>query len=239
MPNPPTTLKSTADNSSDYVKYWPHGRPAITKLSDNLILEIPPQFQKFWFEQDDVVKAPAAIDQIPLAPVVGFAFFLPDFSGFTPSNYKNDFDPARVDVVSLELADPRQAEPDAPGFFPPNMLKRMFNAGMKNDYQEMYGLRCYHPIGQFQNKLTCYGRADEVIGEDIILDVYVPPFDRLTTFPNIQAVYFTKRYGGLQVIWRTHASNLPRWHDIDAQIWKFIESWNIAASANPKKSKHQ
>lgn len=233
MSNPPSASGAKIDNPSDYFRYWPQGRPALAKLTDKLILAIPPQYQKFWIQQDHVIRAPARPDQIPLAPVVGFSFFLPDFSGYTPNNYENEFDPDRVDIVSLELADPRQAEPGAPGFYPPNMLKRLFNAGMKKEHQEMYGLKCYPGLANFQNKLSCYGRADDSIGEDILLDVYVPPFDRYTTFPNMQAMYFTRRYGGLQVIWRTHAKNLARWHDIDAQIWKFIDSWNIAESAKP------
>jgi hypothetical protein len=24
--------------------------------------------------------------------------------------------------------------------------------------------------------------------------------------------------------------NLPRWHDIDSQIWKFMEEWNVAGA---------
>jgi len=48
------------------------------------------------------------------------------------------------------------------------------------------------------------------------------------TFPLIKANYFSRRYGGVRIAWRTHVRNLPRWHDIDQQIWKFVDAWNVA-----------
>ena len=233
MPNPPVPPGIKVDKSSDYFRYWPQGRPALAKLNDNLTLAIPPQYQQFWRQPREMVRAPARPDQIPLAPAVGFSFFLPDFSGYTPNNYKITFDPDRVDIDSLESSDPRQAELDAPGAYPPNMLKRVLEAGVKGEPQEMYGLTCYRSNGDFQNILTCYAPTDESIGEYIMLRVDVPPFDSYTRFPLVHAMYFTKRYGGLQIIWNTHSKNFPRWRDIDAQIWKFIDSWNIAGSAKP------
>jgi hypothetical protein len=28
-------------------------------------------------------------------------------------------------------------------------------------------------------------------------------------------------------------TNLPRWHDIDAQIWKFIDAWQVPQTTPP------
>jgi hypothetical protein len=233
MLNPPVPPGTKVDKSSDYFRYWPQGRPAMAKLNDNLILAIPPQYQKFWRQKDDVDRAPMAIEKIPLAPVVGFSFFMPDFSGYTPDNYATTFVPDRIDVVSLEPSDPRQVEPDAPGYYPPNMIKRIIRAGVKGDSQDLYGLKCYHTVGRQSDVLTCYGRRDDKRQEDIMLEVYVPPYERGLVNPSMQARYFTTRYGGLTLVWNTHSKNFPRWHDIDAQIWKFIDSWNIAGSAEP------
>jgi hypothetical protein len=49
----------------------------------------------------------------------------------------------------------------------------------------------------------------------------------------MQARYFSRRYGGVRIAWRTHVKNLPRWHDIDAQIWKFIDAWKVTPAAEP------
>jgi hypothetical protein len=48
------------------------------------------------------------------------------------------------------------------------------------------------------------------------------------TFPTIKANYFSRLHGGVRIAWRTPVKNLARWQDIDAQIWKFIDAWNVA-----------
>jgi hypothetical protein len=155
---------------------------------------------------------------------------MPDFSGYTVSNYKKDFDENRVDVIELQAADPSQTTPNAPGSYPPNMLKRLRAAGLDpNVYTDQYGLRCYKSIPPIRNEqITCYGQRDAKLHEFILLHAYVPPFAPGVVFPIMQAEYYTSRYGGRRLVWRTHVTNLSRWRDIDRQIWKFIDSWNIA-----------
>ena len=239
MPHQTESSNARVDKSSDYYKYWPDGQPALFKLKDNLILAIPPQYQKFWYQKDKVVRAPAQKNQIPQVTLIGFQFFMPNFSGYTPQNYKNDFDENMVDVVSIESADPSQAAPGAPGEYPPNMLKRALASFLNpNDYQDMYGLRCYQgngPNGSLsRTQITCYGRRDDVNNEDIMLDAMTPPYRPGIRFPIMQASYFSNRCGGMHLVWRTHTKNLPRWHEIDTQIWKFIDAWNIADSNDVK-----
>jgi hypothetical protein len=219
---------TSSDAASDYKRLWP-GRPALFKLKDSIILAIPPQFQQFWRQKNEP-RAPMAPDQIPTSKLVGFHFFLPNFSGYTPQNYKNEFDENRVDVVEVAAADLSQAVPDAPGYYPPNMIKRMLVPPLnESHYQEMDGLKCYPGI---PTRLICYGPRDPVSNEDILLQVDVPPYGPATRFPLIQAHYFTPLYGGLTVAWRTNAKNLSQWREIDMQIWKFIASWNVAKSAD-------
>jgi hypothetical protein len=42
------------------------------------------------------------------------------------------------------------------------------------------------------------------------------------------ARYFSKRYDGVEVSWRTNTKNLPHWREIDDQVWKFLADWNVA-----------
>lgn len=216
------------DGSDFYKQHWPDGRPAIYKLNDKLILAIPPQYQKFWVQDGSVVREFKSLEQLAQTKIVGFSFFLPDFSGYTPDNFRQDFDTSRVDVVSIEPADPRQADPDAPGSWPPNMIKRVLKAGVVGAPFDRYDLKCYHTVGAFPFMVTCYGMSDARHEENILLRVDLPPYIDYVKFPIMQALYFTKRYGGLQVLWRTSASNFARWREINDQVWKFIESWNIA-----------
>lgn len=210
---------------------WPQGHTEPIKVTDELTVEVPLQF---WRYAINPVKPP----RVPVLPhtdhfEVQFAFFLPDFSGYTLQNYRNESNPNQVEVVYLHAGDMHEAEPDAPGEYPPNMLKRSFKELIDpNDYKDLYGLRCYK--GRvLTDRMTCYGRRDEKTGEDILLTVPVPPYPPDVTFPMMQARYFSKLYGGVRVAWRTHVQNLPRWHDIDAQVWKFIADWKVVEPPPP------
>jgi len=208
---------------------WPEGRTAPQKITDTLVLAIPLQYQRSAVADG---KAPGS----PFSGAAGrtevrFDFFLPDFSGYTLQNYRNDFDANKVEVVYLHAGDPHEADPDAPGEYPPNMLKRSLRDLLNpDDYKDMYGLRCYQ--GRvLTDRLTCYGRRDAAAGEDILLYVPLAQDAAPNAFPMLKANYFSRRYGGVRIAWRTHVRNLPRWHDIDAQIWKFIDTWNVAPPA--------
>jgi hypothetical protein len=223
--SPPIAVPDEA--TSNYFRNWPDGRAALFKLSDKLILAIPPQFQQSWVQDDKVPRVPTAASQLKTIPLVGFHFFLPDFGGYTPKNYRTTFDPDRVDVIRLEAADPAQTAPSAPGNYPPNMIRRALGSFLRpNESQDMYGLKCYRWISG--ERVTCYGRRDKRTGEDIMFYAYVPPFASWVKNPLMQADYFSRSYGGTHIVWRTSAKNLSRWHDIDRQIWKFIASWSVA-----------
>jgi hypothetical protein len=203
---------------------WPQGRTAPVKITETLILSIPLQYERSAIDP----KAPAANPRSFTHKEAQFDFFLPDFSGYTLQNYQNDFDENKVEVVYLHAGDPHEADPDAPGEYPPNMLKRSLTGLLDaNDYKDLYGLRCYK--GRVQvDRLACYGRRDPQSGEDIMLTTLAAPYPEGVTFPQMQARYFSKQYGGVRIAWRTHVRNLPRWQEIDAQIWKFIATWNVA-----------
>jgi len=202
---------------------WPQGSTAPLRITDTLVMSIPLQYERSAIE-----------DRPPRSPFPGaggrtearFDFFLPDFSGYTLQNYRNDFDENKVEVVYLHAGDPHEADPGAPGEYPPNMLKRLLQELVNpDDYKDSYGLRCYK--GRvLTDRLTCYGQRDATAREDILLYVPVAGASQ-DTFPTIKANYFSRRYDGVRIAWRTHLRNLPRWQSIDRQIWKFIDAWNV------------
>jgi hypothetical protein len=218
------------NRSADIVREWPAGVSAPLKVTDELTVAIPLQYQRSAITHE---RAPRALISVQSdRSEVQFDFFLPDFSGYTLQNYRNEADENKVEVVYLHAGDPHEAEPDAPGEYPPNMLKRalqdLLNPG---DYKDMYGLRCYRDRTP-SDRIACYGRRD-ASGENIMLYALLPPYAPGVTFPVMQARYFSKGYGGVRLAWRTHAKNLPRWHDVDAQIWKFIDAWKVVPAADP------
>ena len=218
---PPATRPAAAPLSA-----WPEGRTAPQKITDTLVLAIPLQFERSAVGDDKAPRSP--FSGAAGRTEVRFDFFLPDFSGYTLQNYRNDFAENKVEVVYLHAGDPHEADSGAPGEYPPNMLKRMLQDQLNpHDYKDMYGLRCYK--GRvLTDRLTCYGRRDAAAGEDILLYVPLAQDAAPNSFPMLRANYFSRRYGGVRIAWRTHVRNLPRWQDIDAQIWKFIEAWNVA-----------
>jgi len=218
---PPATRPAAAPLSA-----WPEGRTAPQKITDTLVLAIPLQFERSAVGDDKAPRSP--FSGAAGRTEVRFDFFLPDFSGYTLQNYRNDFAENKVEVVYLHAGDPHEADSGAPGEYPPNMLKRMLQDQLNpHDYKDMYGLRCYK--GRvLTDRLTCYGRRDAAAGEDILLYVPLAQDAAPNSFPMLRANYFSRRYGGVRIAWRTHVRNLPRWQDIDAQIWKFIAAWNVA-----------
>jgi hypothetical protein len=237
------------NRDSKYFTTWP-GKPGLFKIKENLILQIPPQFHQFWLQQDWlgrslVPRAPMPLDKLPDKAQVGFDMFMPDFSGYTPERYDQKqpvekFPVEQVQIISISAAPMAYAEPGAPGSYPPNMFMRASTGEYRSfdptKYETKYGLRCYDfkPVPRhLANIQWCYGVRDENADEYIMLETTPPPYDVWVTNPKIQAIYFTKAYGGLEITWRAHMNYLSRWHDIDQQIWKYIDAWNIAPKAAP------
>jgi len=219
------------NSSAEILREWPQGVSAPLKVTDELTLAIPLQYERSAITHEHAPRALLSVTSD--RSEVQFDFFLPDFSGYTLQNYKDEFDENKVEVVYLRAGDPHEAEPDAPGEYPPNMLKRALQDSVNpDDHKDTYGLRCYQ--GRVpSDRITCYGRREETAREDIMLYASFPPYAAGVTFPLMQARYFSKRYGGVRIAWRTHVSNLSRWREIDTQIWKFIDAWNVVPAPAP------
>src|SRR5579864_9202864 len=119
---------------------WPQGVTAPLKVTDQLTLEIPLRYQRTAI-QPRQTRTHAFISQQSDRYEAQFDFFLPGFSGYTLQNYRNDTDPNKVEVAYVHAANPHEADPDAPGEYPPNMLKRALVESLNpTDYKDQYGL---------------------------------------------------------------------------------------------------
>lgn len=242
---PPLKPGQVLDPNSMYAKTWP-GKPTLVKLKDNLILAIPPQHSQFWAQRhwltgrDMVLRPPTPLEKLPYADLTGFVMHMPDFGGYTPDNYLKDFDENIVKIVNISSAPMSYMEPGAPGSYPPNMFPRVatgpFRAFDPDIYEEKYGMRCYKNLDVTSDSQYCYGKRDSDLGEYLLLDAMFPPYEQHHVFPMMSAKYFSPKYGGLEIAWRTHMNNFPRWREIDAQIWKYIDAWNIAPKKAPAAS---
>lgn len=231
MFDPPLKPGQVLDKTSEYAKTWP-GRPALFRLSNTVLLQIPPQYQQFWYQGDKVIRPPADLSKLRTGGEIGFQFFMPDYSGYTPENYMVEFHEDIVNVVYVRYEGMGAEQPGAPGPYPPNGFKNLTRPPRVIDpdnYIEEYGLRCYpspsHVVFQ-----TCFGVSG---GEFISLRRMPPPYGDWVKYPLMQARYFTPKYGGMEIVWRAHMKHFPKWAEIDQQIWKFIDEWNIANQVNP------
>lgn len=214
------------DTSPAATQHWPQGRSVPYKISDSLILAIPLEYERsaLYARGGPIARAPrtGVIENAQAQ----FDFFLPDYTGYTPQNFEVKGDPNKVEVAYLIAANPAARTSNMLA----NALKTFLDP---NDYRDMYGLRCYQPR-ILKDRVWCYGIRDDSNNEDIMLYVLEPPYSPGVVFPQMHARYISKRYGGVEIAWRTHISNFPRWHEIDAQIWKFIDTWNVAKKQTTK-----
>ncbi len=66
----------------------------------------------------------------------------------------------------------------------------------------------------------------------IFLAIMLPPYPDWVQYPMLQARYFSPNHGGVYLAWRTHMKNFSQLKEIDGQIWRWIDEWNIAKKSN-------
>ena len=145
MYDPPLKPGQVLDKTSEYAKTWP-GRPALFRLSNTVLLQIPPQYQQFWYQGDKVTRPPADLSKLRTGGQVGFQFFMPDYSGYTPENYKVEFHEDIVEVIYVRFEGMGAEQPGAPGAYPPNGFKSQTTQPRliePDQVQQKFALSCW------------------------------------------------------------------------------------------------
>lgn len=227
---------------------WLTDKPSYFNFTDQLQLAIPPQYQQFWLQKDDVPRRLEDMSKKPMgipSGAIAFHFFMPDFSGFTPENYDREFHPDHVYVL-IEAQGLGQEQPGAPGGYPQNIYQRVVTEPGNVDPKSqelLHGLECYRPIGDrlqgVPDMRSCFGVRNHEKNQWISLKVMQPPYPDWVKYPYMQAAYFSPDHGGVHLMWRTRVTHFPRWKEIDQQIWRWIGEWNIAkpTSSGPSTTK--
>lgn len=156
---------------------------------------------------------------------------MPDFRGYTPDNYLKDFDEDRILVSYIAPAPMSSMEPGSPGYFAPNSLARLKGSVFipnPDSYEEKFELQCFEQLPDRKNHQTCFGERRSTVKEHLILNIMPPPHESWVKFPTMDTTYFSPKYGGIDVSWRAHMKHLPHWREIDEQVWKYIDAWNVA-----------
>jgi len=91
------------------------------RLTSGEMFAIPSRYQQFWKEPERYVTAPRPLARVPMQDSIGFQFFTPGFSGYTPENYKDDFHPQRVNVL-ITVTDPKEFEANPGLYWEPQLV---------------------------------------------------------------------------------------------------------------------
>ncbi len=86
---------------------------------------------------------------------------------------------------------------------------------------EKYGLSCYYQMGLSLEYFSCFGHSSYS---------HVSGINISSNFANnfIDGYSYEPIYGGIHLRWRIHRENLKHWQEVDAAIWRLLESWNVA-----------
>lgn len=203
---------------------------SIFKISETLILHPPAEYGQFWNKQALYPVLPKDLSVFPIIKETAFQFHMPNFTGHTAESISRDFDTSRVDVIQISGASMDALKLGAPGAYPPNSFSRISNVLINpKKYEEKFGLHCYERLPPRElDQQMCYGKRDSDIDEYILIQAWIPPYDDVIRFPTMSTHYFSPKYGGIEIAWRTHMDNFSKWKEIDAQVWKFLDAWNVA-----------
>ena len=159
------------------------------------------------------------------AESVGFVFYLPSLDRCDGRHSAEDFNEDRVQFsVQSSIPNPagHHANSDVDG-----ALKRLEGAGLiVGTTTEMDGLACYS-IPANHREQECVGIS--ATGERFLISVLRPPYEDWVKFPLAQTTYFSKEFGGVQILWRVHAKHIGKWRQIEAHGWKMLKSWAVAS----------
>ena len=203
---------------------------SLYRVSDSLIVHVPPAYTQFWNKPDKVLPLPKDLTRFPKQQL-SFHFFMPNFTGYTEKNISDEFDENRIDVIYVKFAGMGQEQLNSPGFFPPNMIKNITRGPAAIDsskYVLKHGLQCFEQRPFDESKQYCYGLRDADKKEFILLDTMIPPYADWIKYPQMQARYFSPQYGGIEILWRANMKHFSSWQEIDSQIWKFLTQWNLS-----------
>lgn len=81
-----------------------------------------------------------------------------------------------------------------------------------------YDLDCYYETRV--SSLGCFGKSTSPHISGVIISISSDGWVRGQSWESV--------YGGIHVEWRIHRQNLKHWKEVDAAIWRLLETWNVS-----------
>lgn len=170
---------------------------------------------------------------------IGFTLFLPKFEGFTKDNWRNPFDPRRIDAVQVKSVDKEQAirEENATrmrgfGTGPYGDMKSQFAENVKFLLEDTpafrrFGLEGYYIRYRKTYELIWTGRRTN--GDFVYFSCSPTPEEieaAHVPVPLCQTQYYSKE-DEIDIVYRFHRDRLADWRAIDDAIWAKIHKWRV------------
>ena len=90
---------------------------------------------------------------------------------------------------------------------------------------EAYGIDCYTINGDSFGKFLCYGESSNKAVSGVFFTRHADGW--------VGGEFWEPIYGGIHIEWHTHIQNLKHWREVDAAIWRLLETWNVSPLVNP------
>lgn len=170
---------------------------------------------------------------------LAFALFLPDYSGFTKSNWQQGwFDDQRIDVLELRSVDKTAVVPIAGGgsrvvqpanYGEPRARFENRKASLEaHPSLKMFGLEGYRRRNYPSVRaITWTGTRSN--GEFFFFESTTAPADKLppgVQFPLCEVRYYSEKEDQF-LAYRYRQSHIKRWREIDTVIWRKVKEWLV------------
>ena len=166
----------------------------------------------------------------------GFSLFLPNFGGYTKENWRNPFDPRRIDVIEVKSVDREQVvrERDASRgrrfAGPYDDAKSQFVKNIKGFLEDTpafrrFGLEGYYVRYRKTYELTWTGRRTN--GDFVYFSCSPTPEEieqAHIPVPQCRTQYYSEE-DELRIFYTFHREHLAEWRAIDDAIWAKIHKW--------------
>jgi hypothetical protein len=203
----------------------------VFKVNDQLVLAVP---KNNWPSAGRIEREPRECRTIGDLPKVPYLYFV------IRGNWSGSYNPKDVpldggrkqflpDAVTVRI------DRDPSGASTSDEQRKVEQIGDKfrNDHlldrQEIGGLTCGRyvmpPHPGYQGGLLCWGHRTSSDSDRLSFRTFA--HEDVTPFVRIDAVYTSKRYGGILVYWQVWTLDVAHGRDIDQAIWKSLAEWNL------------
>lgn len=136
-----------------------------------------------------------------------------------------------MDFIQSELDHKDQVQvilSNQPMGFNPLALTKEYYVEIKNDrtkiydpeFSKKYGLECFK--NRDINQLECFGKSSNKRVSGVLFRISRNLKNKVIAYS------IEPQYGAIKVEWQIDLSNLKHWKEVDANIWRLLEAWNIS-----------